>query len=62
MPWTPVTDDEIGAALESMWGTAAVNTWNARRAAIGKWLSWCAEQGWTAPALPASAWPPAAHR
>ncbi len=50
-----VTDTEIGAALESLWGTAAVNTWNARRAAVGKWLSWCAEQGWTAPKLPASA-------
>ncbi|MFD4427975.1 hypothetical protein [Nocardia sp. NPDC058497] len=22
-----VTDDEIGAALESLWGAAAVNTW-----------------------------------
>lgn len=50
-----VTDAEIGAALETLWGAAAVNTWNARRAAIGKWLSWCAEQGWTAPTLPASA-------
>ncbi|MBF6203957.1 MULTISPECIES: site-specific integrase [Nocardia] len=50
-----VTDAEIGAALETLWGNAAVNTWNARRAAVGKWLSWCAEQGWTAPTLPASA-------
>ncbi|MFD6358174.1 tyrosine-type recombinase/integrase [Nocardia tengchongensis] len=50
-----VTDDEVGAALESLWGSAAVNTWNARRAAVGKWLSWCTEQGWTAPALPTSA-------
>lgn len=29
--------------------------WNARRAAVGKWLSWCAEQGWTAPKVPVSA-------
>ncbi|MFR9774033.1 hypothetical protein [Nocardia sp. SC052] len=50
-----VTDDEIGAALETLWGQAAVNTWNARRAAVAKWLSWCREQGWDAPAVPASA-------
>ncbi|MGF6889648.1 integrase/recombinase XerC [Nocardia sp. GAS34] len=50
-----VTDTEIGAALESLWGQAAVNTWNSRRAAVGKWLSWCAEQSWNAPQLPASA-------
>ncbi|TSD93274.1 site-specific integrase [Skermania sp. ID1734] len=50
-----VGDDEVGAALESLWGSAAVNTWNARRAAVAKWLSWCAEQGWTAPRVPASA-------
>ncbi|WP_228782305.1 site-specific integrase [Nocardia abscessus] len=50
-----VTDAEIGAALETLWGAAAVNTWNARRAMVGKWLSWCAAQGWTAPSIPASA-------
>ncbi|WP_245551178.1 site-specific integrase [Nocardia niigatensis] len=50
-----VSDSEIGAALESLWGTAAVNTWNARRAAVAKWLSWCREQGWDAPAVPVSA-------
>ncbi|PFW98403.1 Tyrosine recombinase XerD [Nocardia farcinica] len=50
-----VTDAEVGAALETLWGDAAVNTWNARRAAVAKWLSWCAEQGWTAPRVPASA-------
>ncbi|MFF0632982.1 tyrosine-type recombinase/integrase [Nocardia sp. NPDC004151] len=54
-PLAEVTDAEIGAALEALWGEAAVNTWNARRAAVGKWLSWCAEQGWDAPRLPASA-------
>ncbi|MCP9619055.1 site-specific integrase [Nocardia otitidiscaviarum] len=32
-----------------------MNTWNARRAAVARWLSWCAEQGWTAPSVPASA-------
>ncbi|MFE4457995.1 site-specific integrase, partial [Nocardia tengchongensis] len=50
-----VSDDEIGAALETLWGTAAVNTWNARRAAVAKWLSWCREQGWDAPRVPSSA-------
>ncbi|BDU06675.1 hypothetical protein [Nocardia cyriacigeorgica] len=47
-----VSDDEIGAALETLWGQAAVNTWNARRAAVAKWLSWCREQGWNAPRSP----------
>lgn len=50
-----VTDAEVGAALEALWGEAAVNTWKARRAAVGKWLSWCREQGWDAPTLPPSA-------
>ncbi|WP_228807648.1 site-specific integrase [Nocardia otitidiscaviarum] len=50
-----VTDTEVGAALETLWGDAAVNTWNARRAAVGKWLSCCAEQGWAAPRVPTSA-------
>ncbi|MFD0360190.1 hypothetical protein ACFQZZ_01855 [Nocardia sp. GCM10030253] len=54
-PLAAVTDTEIGAALEALWGEAAVNTWNARRAAVGKWLTWCREQGWDAPAVPASA-------
>lgn len=31
---TEVGDDEIGDALEALWGDAAVNTWNARRAAV----------------------------
>jgi hypothetical protein len=31
-PLAMVADDEIGEALELLWGTAAVNTWNARRA------------------------------
>lgn len=30
-----VSDDEIGAALETLWGPA-LNTWNARRAAVAK--------------------------
>ncbi|MEU2253812.1 site-specific integrase [Nocardia xishanensis] len=50
-----VTATEIGDALEALWGESAVNTWNARRAAVGRWLSWCREQGWDAPQVPASA-------
>ncbi|WP_370012739.1 tyrosine-type recombinase/integrase [Nocardia cyriacigeorgica] len=50
-----VSDAEIGAALETLWGQAAVNTWNARRAAVAKWLAWCREQGWDAPKVPSSA-------
>lgn len=40
-PLVSVANDEVGEALESLWGTAAVGTWNARRAAVGSWLSWC---------------------
>ncbi|WP_406690313.1 site-specific integrase [Saccharopolyspora sp. ID03-671] len=40
-PLVTVADDEVGEALESLWGMSAVGTWNARRAAVGSWLSWC---------------------
>lgn len=51
-----VSGDEIGAALESLWGSAAPATWNQRRAAVGSWLHWCAtKQHWDAPQLPAVA-------
>jgi hypothetical protein len=33
-PLATVADDEVGGALEQLWGEAAVNTWNARRAAV----------------------------
>lgn len=33
-PLGSVADDEIGEVVELLWGTAAVNTWNARRAAV----------------------------
>jgi hypothetical protein len=51
-PLATVTDDEIGEALELLWGEAAVTTWNARRAAVGAWLTWCRDTH-TAPAIPA---------
>lgn len=54
-PLSSVSDEEIGAALEELWGAAAVNTWNSRRAAVAKWLTWCREQGWDAPAVPSTA-------
>ncbi|WP_198166904.1 hypothetical protein [Microbispora sp. ATCC PTA-5024] len=45
--------DEIGESLELLWGTAAVNTWNARRASVLSWLGWCEEYGYEGPAVPA---------
>jgi integrase len=51
-----VTDAEIGDVLTELWGEAKPATWNRNRAAVGSWLSWCADkQHWTAPALPRSA-------
>ncbi|MFG6201125.1 site-specific integrase [Nonomuraea sp. JJY05] len=52
-PLAAVADDEIGEALEALWGGAAVNTWNARRAAVLFWLAWCRDHGHAAPAVPA---------
>ena len=40
-----VEDEEIGQALELLWGQASVSTWNTRRGAVGGWLKWCAEHG-----------------
>lgn len=48
-----MADDEIGEALELLWGTSAVNTWNARRASVLSWLGWCGERGYDGPAVPA---------
>ncbi|WP_137981173.1 tyrosine-type recombinase/integrase [Streptomyces violaceusniger] len=52
-PLSTVEDDEVGGTLERLWGEAAVNTWNARRAAVLSWLGWCAERGYDGPAVPA---------
>ncbi|WP_329080935.1 MULTISPECIES: hypothetical protein [unclassified Streptosporangium] len=51
-PLASVADEEIGEALETIWGTTAVNTWNARRASVLSWLAWCRERGHEAPAVP----------
>lgn len=51
-PLASVADDEIGGALELLWGTAAVNTWNARRAGVLSWLGWCQEHGYDGPMVP----------
>lgn len=51
-PLASVADDEIGEALELLWGTAAVNTWNARRAGVLSWLGWCRERGYEGPMVP----------
>ncbi|MCX4822435.1 site-specific integrase [Streptomyces sp. NBC_01142] len=53
-PLASVADDEIGEALELLWGRAAVNTWNSRRAAVLSWLGRCRERGYEGPAV--SAW------
>lgn len=55
-PLASVADDEIGEALELLWGTSAVNTWNSRRAAVLSWLGWCRERGYDG-LRPARAWP-----
>lgn len=52
-PLASVADDEIGEALELLWGTAAVNTWNSRRAGVLSWLGWCRERGYEGPMVPA---------
>lgn len=52
-PLESVTDDELGEILEQLWGSAAVNTWNARRASVQSWLSWCRERGYDGPSVPA---------
>lgn len=50
-----VADEELGAALTKLWGSAAPTTWNRNRAAVTSWLTWCAtKQRWPAPALPAT--------
>jgi hypothetical protein len=51
-----VDDTEIGDALTELWGKAKPATWNRNRAAVGSWLTWCADkQHWAGPALPGSA-------
>ncbi|GEB48650.1 MULTISPECIES: tyrosine-type recombinase/integrase [Streptomyces] len=52
-PLAAVADDDVGGALELLWGEASVNTWNARRAAVLSWLGWCAERGYDGPQVPA---------
>ncbi|HUR01839.1 MAG TPA: site-specific integrase [Nonomuraea sp.] len=52
-PLASIEDDEIGEALELLWGTATVNTWNTRRAAVLSWLGWCGERGYDGPTVPA---------
>ncbi|MEU5160102.1 site-specific integrase [Streptomyces sp. NPDC020875] len=52
-PLASVADDEIGGALETLWGRSAANTWNARRASVLSWLGWCRERGYDGPAVPA---------
>lgn len=48
-----IEDDEIGEALELLWGRSAVSTWNARRSAVLAWTGWCVARGYNGPAVPA---------
>ncbi|MFJ6348682.1 tyrosine-type recombinase/integrase [Streptomyces sp. NPDC092046] len=52
-PLDSIADDEVGQALEQLWGTAAVNTWNTRRAAVQSWCTWSQERGYDGPSVPA---------
>ena len=47
--------EELGEALDVLWGGAAASTWNQRRAAVASWLAWCAKNGYPVPALPDAA-------
>lgn len=54
-PLAGVDDDEIGGALAALWSEARPSTWNRNRAAVGSWLTWCADkQHWPGPSLPAA--------
>lgn len=43
---------QLGEALELLWGSSAVNTWNARRASVLSWLGRCRERGYDGPKVP----------
>ncbi|MCI3220915.1 hypothetical protein GXP76_01710 [Streptomyces sp. NP-1717] len=43
---------EVGAALELLWGPAAVNTRNSRRTGVLSWLGRCRERGHEGPMVP----------
>lgn len=52
-PLASVADDETGEAPELLWGSAAVNTCNSRRAGMLSWLGWCQDRGYEGPTVPA---------
>lgn len=48
-----IGQEEIGAALTTLWGSAAASTWNRNRATVASWLSWCQNKTrWQAPNVP----------
>ncbi|WP_457063655.1 tyrosine-type recombinase/integrase [Mycobacteroides abscessus] len=52
-PLAEVSEENVAAALDSLWGESAPATWNRNRAAVGSWLRWCATtQRWATPQLP----------
>lgn len=52
-PLASVADEELGEALEPLWGSTAVNTWNTHRVAVLSWLGWCRDHGYEGSAVPA---------
>lgn len=54
-PLTGLDAAEIGAAITTLWNTAAPTTFNRNRAAVSSWLNWCTTKAkWTAPAIPST--------
>jgi integrase len=50
-----IDDQEIAAALTTLWRDAAPATWNRNRAVLSSWLTWCENKAhWSAPTLPAT--------
>ena len=47
-PLAGVTDQELAAAADQLWGALAPRTWNRHLATIGSFLSWCRRHGWPA--------------
>ena len=50
-----VTSEQVGSALECLWGESGPATWNRNRAVVRGWLTWCARNDRPAPLFPAGA-------
>jgi site-specific recombinase XerD len=47
-PLAGITDDELAAAVGTLWGGLAPRTWNRHLATVGSFLAWCRRHGWPA--------------